>query len=328
MTAPALTFARLADVTCAGTAISDLLDAYYTAMTATTDYRGTALPSTHVWPTTRKRPTVVTESVVSTSPVGTSMAMTPAILVSGRIANAGTMLTPDASGASMLQVGLVKTPGAYSDWASATPMTSGSFSGYWRAAPAACNAVTTIVRVYVSSETIFVQVIQSASVQYWWYIGAIGAPLSTDVVSSAESDGRQYGMVVQDSYTSVSLAWLSTISTFFQHGTSAAEWHAGVFQPGTATIWPVTRRHLYVSVGTVAGLQDPGGAYIGSAIEFARSSSATLADGNVVGVYRDLYASGYAVSGRYLRDGATDLYHVVSPSTSTASSALLLPAVP
>ena len=47
-----------------------------------------------------------------------------------------------------------------------------------------------------------------------------------------------------------------------------------------------------------------------------------------MGTVRGLYAAGLVQAGRYLRNGATDLYHFVSMNTGAAAQGIMLPAVP
>lgn len=327
---PALAFARMADVSPTGTAIQDLLDAVFVSWSAGTDYRGTALPAANLWGVTRKRPTVVTEAVVALPPSGTAMTMSPALLVAGRIANAGTMAAPDTSAASALQVGINKNSGAYADWSAASPMTSGQFFGYWRTAPTAANAVATVVRSFISAESIFCQIITSAAVQSWFYLGAIGSPENNDTVNNAEADNRLYGMVVSGGTSSVSNVWLNTptAAAFLNHGSSSGNHHCGVFQPGTGSLYPGGRRTLWGSAATVADTQDSAGWYGGDAVEFGRSNGSNVNNGARLGVIRGLFLAGAMQSGRYVRNGSTDLLHYVGMDTSSADDAMYLPAVP
>lgn len=322
---PSLTFYRLADVTVGGSAlVSEWLDAVYTAMTATVDYRGNAIASTHLWPTTRKRPTVVTEALDIDAPSGTAMAKSPRILVAGRISAAGTMATPDSSATLVPQIGINKNGGAYSDWTAALPYGSGSWFGFWRmATTAATMGAGCVIRVFLSQETIFFQIIQSAAVQYWGYIGAIIEPFTNDTTNAAETDNRLYGMFVCGSTSSVSANFLSeAVGGILSHSGSASAAHGGVFVPNTGSIQAIARLETF-AVGANAGMiQDPSGAYVGArwtAYQFAGS-------GNRVGTIRGLFPSGLVQSGKYLRNGSTDLYHFVGMDTSLANDAIILPA--
>lgn len=320
---PLLTFYRLADVTLAGTLISDLLDGFYTALTATVDYRGTTIPATHLWPTAQKRPVVVTEALDLSPPAGTPMTRSPRILLAGRIANAGTMAAPDTSLASMLQVGINKLGGAYVDWSAAAPYGSGNWFGYWRAAATAANAVGTIIRVFLSQETVYYQIIQNAATQYWGYVGATIEPFTNDTVNDAETDNRLYGMFANGGTGGVGGGWLSQpTNDWLLHGAANGNFHGGVWVPGTGTIQTVSRLEVFKSAALAGMQQTPSGAYVGarwSVVQVAGSN-------NRLGTIRGLFPSGLVQSGKYLRNGATDLYHFVGMDTTLADDAMLLPA--
>lgn len=322
---PSLTFYRLADVTVGGTAlVSEWLDALYTAMTATVDYRGNAIASTHLWPTTRKRPTVVTEALDIQPPSGTAMAKSPSILVAGRIANAGTMASPDSSATLVPQMGINKNGGAYSDWTAALPYGTGSWFGFWRMATTAATMGTgCIIRVFLSQETIFMQIIQSAAVQYWDYIGAIVELFTNDTTNSAETDNRLYGMFCNGSSAGVGADWLNaTSNNWLLHSNSASAFHGGVFVPNSGAIQSISRVESF-HTAALAGMQtEPSGAYVG----VRWSVYQTAGSNNRIGTLRGLFPAGLVQSGKYLRNGSTDLYHFVGMDTSLANDAMVLPA--
>jgi hypothetical protein len=229
----------------------------------------------------------------------------------------------------MLALGINKNSGAYIDYTAALPMTSGQWSGYWRGGPTAMFNAATIIRSYISEETIFTQIITSALVQSWFYIGAIVSPYNSDTVNNAESDNRLYGMAVSGGTSSINSAWLSSsaAAAFLNHGTAAGNQHMAVFQPGSASLYVGGRRTLWGNSATVAGLQDPAGYYIGDAVEIGRSTATNTNTGTRLGVLRGIGLAGSVQSGRYLRNGATDLYHYISMDTGAAADGFLLPAV-
>jgi len=325
---PALAFARMPDVSPAGVLVSDLLDAVYTSWSGVVDYRGTALPAANQWVVTRKRPTVVTEAVVALPPAGTPMGLKPAIIMAGRIANAGTMASPDTSAASALQIGINKNSGAYVDWTAALPMTSGQWFGYWSAAATSANIVGTVVRSFISAETILTQIIQASSTQWWTYSGAVVEPYDADTTNSGETDNRLYGQFVQGRSAAVSTTWLSDATKMWGHLVNNTETHGGVFTPNAGTIFAGGRKNIYGSVGSTAEVQTPSGVYVGDLMEFARSTAGVTNNGTRMGTIRGMYCAGYVQSGRYLRNGGTDLYHFVGVDTLNPSSAIMLPAVP
>jgi hypothetical protein len=327
---PNLTFARLPDVTVAGTAIADMLDAIFTALSATTDYRGTSVPSTHRWVVTKRQVTSVTNAVTCDAPTGTPLTLVPTIIFAGRASvnspTAPTMLAPDTAFNSTLMMGINKNSGSYNSWDAALPMTSGQWSGYYRLAPAAANAVGTIVRAFVSSEVIFIQIIQSATVQYWGMAGAILQPHTGDTNLCCEADGRIYGMVSCGS-SPVPATWLYS-AHMFSYSTTASAPHAATFQPGSATLYSCGRRTLYSSTGgAVAELQDAANTYVGDSIGFGKATGNNVLNGTRLGTLRGVFLAGGVQSGRYLRNGATDLYHYVSVDTSAPAAGFMFPAV-
>ena len=327
---PALTFVRMADVNPAAATIAAVLDAIYTALGAAVDYRGTAVPATHLWTISRFQNAGTTEAVYAAPPAGTPMGLTPKLMWAGRIANAGTMASPDTSLASGLQSGINKNSGAYSDWTAALPFTSGQWFGYWRAAGTGINAAATVVRAYVSQETIFLQLIQAATTQYWNYNGAIIEPYDADTTVSGETDNRLYGQIVDGSTNPVASTWLSAAHSsafYFGHSTTAAYPHCGVFTPGAGTLIPAGRVNI-LTVGANANMpQTASGVWVASLMNVCKSVGDANPGGNALGTIRGLYPVGSIQSARWLRNGATDIYHFVSVDTGAAGGALMLPAV-
>ena len=325
---PGLTFIRCADVSPAGTTIQDFLDAIYSALSAANDYRGTAKPASHAWTFTRRQVSSVTNAITCEAPAALSL-ISPVVIFAGRtLPGTPTTLTPDTTAASVPLVGVNKNGGAYNSWDAALPMTSGQFSGYWRAGSTGSNAVATLLRCFVSQETIFVQVIQTATIQSWVYAGGILQPYTNDTSLACETDGRLYGMVTPGSAGGVSAAWLTANNVFFSHSTTASATHAGVFQPNSSTMYACGTRTAYTSGGgAVAELQDMSGAYIGDIMEFGRNTLSGQNAGTRLGTLRGIYRAGSVQSGRYLRSGATDLYHYVSVDTANPANGLMLPAV-
>jgi len=325
---PGLTFIRCADTSPAGTTIQDFLDAIYSALSAANDYRGTAKPASHAWTFTRRQVASVTNAITCEAPAALGL-ISPVVIIAGRTAvGTPTMLAPDSAFNSICLIGVNKNGGAYNSWDAALPMTSGQWSGYYRGVYSALNATATIVRCYVSQETIFIQCIGSATVQGWMYAGGILQPYTNDTSLACETDGRLYGMTVSGGTSSVSTSWLTTTSTMFSHQTTASQVHSAVFQPNTANMYACGTRTVYNSGGgAVAETQDGSGAYIGDIMDFGRNTATGQNAGTRLGTLRGVYRAGSVQSGRYLRSGATDLYHYVSTDTANPSNGLMLPAV-
>jgi hypothetical protein len=312
----------------AAATIAGFLDAIYTALSAANDYRGTAKPASHAWTFTQRQVSAVTQAITCEAPAALGL-ISPVVIIAGRAAvGSPTMLAPDSAFNSICMIGVNKNGGVYNSWDAALPMTSGQFSGYYRGVYSALNATATIIRCFVSQETIFIQCIGSATVQGWMYAGGILQPYTNDTSFACETDGRLYGMTVSGGTSSVSTTWLTAASAMFSHSTAASQNHSAVFQPNAATMYACGTRHVYNSGGgAVAELTDGSGAYIGDIMDFGRNSATGQNAGTRLGTLRGLYRAGSVQSGRYLRNGSTDLYHYVSTDTANPSNGLMLPAV-
>jgi len=331
---PALTFVRCADVSPSGTTVELFLDAIYNALTAANDYRGTAKPSTHTWTITKRTSGGNTQALTCEPPAGAGLGVTPVVILGGRALvstpTTPTMLSPDTAFNASLLAGINKNGGSYNSWDAALPMTSGQWSGYYRATySGALHATSTIIRCYVSPETILVQCIQNATTQAWFYIGAILQPYTNDTSVCSETDGRIYGMCVSGGTSSVASNWLSSTGSMWSYSTTANTIHCSVFQPNTGTMWACGTRTVYsTGGGTIPETQDSSGAYIGDAMDFGRNIGSTGANtGTRLGTLRGIYRAGNVISGRWLRSGSTDLYHYVSTDTANVANAMMLPAV-
>lgn len=321
-----LTFARMPDASPVGVLVSDLLDALYASLSSPTDYRGTALPATHLPTVGQRRPTVVTEAVDLAFPAGT-MTMAPMLHWAGRISAAGTMASPDTSLTLVMQAGITKNNTGYSDWTDASPA-GGQFSGYWRCDTVAANAVATVVRTFISQEAVFVQIVSpTVTNQFWWYGGAIVEPYSADVINDAEADNRLYGMFTCGHQT-VSSTWPNTNAAMFNHTTTANTSHGCVFTPGSGTIMPCGKTNLRASAASVDELRTLGGTLVGDVLQVGKSVGSNDNSGNRLGVLRGIYHAGSVQSGTYDRNGSTDLYHYISTNTTAAGAGFRLPALP
>lgn len=329
-----LTFARMADVSPASADIQGLLDAIYTACSAANDYRGTGLPSTHVW-TWNRQIVGTTKATYATPPAGTGMGLSPGLIWAGDSgAPTPTMATPDTFTASNLLMGIVKNRGAWNDWANAQPFTSGTNSGYWRAAGVTWNNTLAKVRPYISEEVVLLQLIgQTVTQQAWLAAGAICEPHQTNAASGgldAETDDRLYGMWATGATGAMTAAWLNSNGSQapFGHGTTNGNAHMMVWQPGTSTLYTGGRKQAMQAVTAVAETTTPAGMFVGDLMAMHRNSAATTPNGNRLGMIRGLYPSGSFQSGKTIRNGGTDLFHCVSTDTSTTADGMMLKAVP
>lgn len=329
-----LTFYRMADQSPAAATIAGLLNAIYAALSATTDYRGTSLASTHLWTVAREQPAGTTEAVYATAPSGTGMGKSPGLIWAGDSgAPTPAMLTPDSFTASHLLIGVAHTIGAYNAWDNAAPFTSGTFSGFWRAAGITWNATTAKVRAFISQEAIFIQLIGATVTQQAWMLsGAIVEPLMTNGASGgldAETDDRLYGMMCTGSGGVMTAAWLNaaSVQTPFMHGTGSGNTHMMVFQPGTSNVYVCGRKSRFVSPGSTAEVTTMGGKYAGDLMAICRCTASGTPDGYRLGNVRSIAAIGSVQSGKKLWDNVSvDYYHFVSPDTGAVADGVMLKA--
>lgn len=330
----ALTFYRMPDQSPATANIQGLLDALYASLGSLTDYRGTSLASTHLWTVGRQQITGTTVSVYLTPPAGSAMTFLPGIIFSGSSsASTPTMALPDTFTASNLLFGIVKTPGAYNDWAAAAPFTSGSFSGYWRGAGTTWNATSAVVRCYVSEEVIIVQLIgATVTQQAWMGIGAIVEPHTTYTASSgvdAEIDDRLYGFWTSGN-ANMTIGWLSlnNASSPFGHSATTGQTHFAVFQPSSGSLYSCGRKNVFANSASTAENVTNNSTFVADLLPICRTSSSLQHNGARLGFLRGVYPIGLIQSGRTIRNGSTDLYHAMSTDTTTAADAIIISAVP
>ncbi len=332
---PGPTFYRMPDQSPATANIQGLLDALYAALGSATDYRGTSLPSTHLWTVDRQQVMGTTVSVYMTPPSGTAMTFAPGLIFAGSSsASTPTMASPDTFTASNVLFGIVKTPGAYNDWVAASPFTSGSFSGYWRGAGTTWNATGAVVRCYISEEIVFIQFIGTTVTQQTWISsGAIVEPHTSYVDSSgldAESDDRLYGFWTSTGNGTMNLGWLNANNTSapFTYSAGAGTAHCAAFQPGTGSLYTCGRKTIFATSATSTELTTNNSTFVGDLVPMCRTTGSNAHNGARLGFLRGVYPIGLIQSGRTIRNGSTDLYHAVSTDTTLPADAILLPAAP
>lgn len=326
---PTLTFYRLADQSPAAATRAALLDCFYAAFTATTDYRGTTLASTHQWTGgNRAQNAGVTEAAYVAAPSGSPMSLAPKLLFAGAAAQGSATMQTDSFLSEGVHVGIGKNTGAYNAWNTSTPFTSGQWSGFNRAFPTAANATATVVRPYVSEESWVFDVWTSATAHYVVIIGAI-VEARTDDSATVESDDRLYGCFTSGSSGALNAAFLNTAGNFLDHGTgTTGQPHAYVFAPGSSSVYTCGRKFMLQTAASAStGVdQDQSGAWMGDDIPIARSSGGALQAGRTLGRLREVYVGGAIQGARTLRDGSTDILHVIGYDTLNADDALILPA--
>jgi hypothetical protein len=321
---PDLTFYRLPDFQPTGSLTISLKEAICNSLRSTTDYRGVSVPSTHLWTELSHSSNTATSFYSPTNDDGKRCGIT---FLGSDAAVTPTMLTPDTFSTNILLLGLTKNVGnstPISDDNYLTKPFAGSieyFSGYSAITPAAARATTTRCRAYVSQEAIFINIFTDFATPYWSYIGAIIEPINSyndtqhNYIPAAESDDRIYGKTTSGT-TTVSNAFLSTSPTLFVHSVTSFANHCNIFQPNSFSILNNIRRRLVTTGQYNAGEQkDLAGNWVFDNFEIVRSSLYRL------GNSRGIFALGIPSAGQtIIRQGATDLYHVISEDQSGASA--------
>lgn len=270
MPLPALNWRRLAPVTLAANTINDMLDAIYTAGTAVTYADGsTRTPGTDcawVWnrDTTNALQPGATTACYATPPTAGPLApvgVIPQAIIWAGSTNAPTLspmwlagANQDTRVANALYVAQALNPGAYSNWNSATPFTSGDFTGFASAAVVPASAVWGQMQMYESQECVAVQFWRGAA-NAQASSSFAGAYVDPGTASTAicESDGRMYGIATSGRNNYNSATFLSATSDSLVYETNTANnsrmgvkrgdtaayaflRRFGTFAPGTGTV--------------------------------------------------------------------------------------------
>lgn len=325
---PDLTFYRLPDASPSAANIESLLTAIYNTLTCSVDYRGTSIPSSHTW-TWATASTVVgqTNAVYNTAlPAGSGRTTSFAVLIAGTGSVVSpTMLTPDVYAASVTNVAIIRNPGAYLNWTGSNPMTTGDEIGLWRFSNTTANATTTVVRSYISQESVFVRVIQNGTTQYWFYGGAGVSPYSSNsdgTVFTAERDDRILCL-----YTSNTPGISSTFiadNTFNAHNGANAQNHAGCIMPFTYPQIVTVNNPWRNGLAATDGEKDLNANWVLSEMPVTK----LVAPIYRIGLLRNIYGLGKNLTNatNTLRSGSTDLYHILSYNTASSSQSLVLKA--
>ena len=255
MPLPTLNWRRLAPVTLAANTVNSMLDAIYTAGTAVTYADGsTRTPGTDcawTWSrdTTNALQTGATTATWGTPPTSFPGVTNPGTVIPQTVIWAGstaaptntlqyTSTTSDARTADIIYVGQCKNPGAYSNWNTATPFTTGEFTGFATAAPLPSAAVWGQMQMYESQEAVVVQFWRSG-VNIQTASSIAGAFVDPNSASSkvSETDGRLYGLSSSGSnnYNSSTFLSATSVALFYEASVSTNS-RCGFFSPGTATI--------------------------------------------------------------------------------------------
>lgn len=329
-----VTFYRLPDASPTGATIAAFLDAVFTSLSSSVDYRGTTIPNTHKWTWTRYQTGSTTEAVYNTAvPTGSPMGMNPTILIAGNSTATGltpVMISPDTSINSIPMIGIVKNPGAFSAWDATNPMTSGQFSGYSKISPVSANATTTAIRCFISQESLFLQILESNTSQYWAHVGAIIEPFSDysetsyNAIPACESDDRMYAVSTTGVSAVLHPSFLSTTPTIYNHAAVNGQNHFVCFRPDSSDILSTLRRRLPTTGQyNIYEDRDLADKIIVEDFTLLRSSL------YVLGKSRGVYAYGTARAGQmFLRSGNTDLFHILSSDVFNSTQAIALAAAP
>lgn len=321
-----LTFYRMPDVKFTYSAstlpnISQILNGLYTSLSSTTDYAGVTIPSSHKW-TWATASVGVTNAVYNTAvPTGTSMTQNPCYIFAGSgSAATPTMITPDTYQLNTLHAGIVKNPGAYSNWTSATPMTSGQFSGYTLATFSASTFIITALRPFVSQEAIFLQVFRAQQDCSWLYIGPFIEPHTSysdskyNNIISAETDDRIYAITTTGHSNAVATAFQSNSAQGFLYDSpTTQQCHFYMFKPGTATIFSSLRTRLLAgSQYNINEEKDIAGNFVIKDSRIIRSTFYSVGD------TRGIYDVGLIRSMQTLIKSRGDLFHIIVTSATVS----------
>lgn len=331
---PTPTYYRKADVLVTSATVDGFLNAIFTSLSSSTDYRGTTLPSTHTWTWARYQSGSTTQAVYNTSvPSGTPMTQNPCIIMAGVTATgslAPTMLSPDTFTNAVPMIGMIKNPGSYLAWDNINPMTSGQFTGYTHLAGTGVNAVNTRVRSFVCEDSIFFQFIVNNNTQFWAHAGAIAEPFTSyqnsffNSMPACETDDRIYGIAAVGSTAALNSAFQSTAQTIYLQTNTLANNHFFIFQPNSANIIGLLRRRIPATAQYAANEErDMAGNYVFCSYEFIRTNLFKI------GQSRGVYPFGNNFANKtILRNGNTDLYHILSYDLVGRSESLVLKAAP
>jgi hypothetical protein len=257
MALPTLNWRKLAPVTLAANNVNAALDALYAAGNAATYADGSprvqgqdcAWRWTGNFDNGNALQPGATTAVYCTPPTSFPGVTNPGTVIPQAILWCGSTNAPtatlryafpaaqiDARTPGMLYIGQCKNPGAYSNWNSATPFTSGQFTGCANAVFNFAGAVWNLLYMWESQEGVIVQFGRTSPQINTSWSGA-GAILDPGSATLGETDGRLYGVFSTgaNNYCSGSF-WASTTDIPFNEGSTAGRERFGIFTPGTATI--------------------------------------------------------------------------------------------
>lgn len=244
MPLPTLNWKRLSPVAIGAANVNAMMDALFTAGTAATYADGSArTPGTgSAWTWSRD-----TTNALQPGATTAAYASPPTVTaLNQRIIWAGSTAAPtampmytgvqtDTAVANALYCSVGKNTGAYSNWNSATPFTSGQFLGFTRAGVVMATATWTSVSMWECQEAVAVQWTRVAP-NSTTSINICGAFIDPGATANGESDGRLYGLATTGSnnYTATTF-WSITQDALFADNATANHNRFGMFVPGSAT---------------------------------------------------------------------------------------------
>ena len=339
MALPTLTWRAFTPVTLSANTTVAILDAIYSNGTATVNYAdGTARPAPGTvgstsWTWARESPAGVTVSAYGSppQPAGPDAMIPTTYIVAGASSLPGsgpTMatangVTPDANAINRLNLGMVKNPGAYTNWNATNPFTSGSFSGYGCVSPATTSITYVTLYMWECQEAWIAVLANAGGTQT--YVMAGGAFLNTLApgAGDSESDGRVYSFSTTGITQFVGNNWISSIggNTGPWRGTTAANgsrWYQ--FNPGLGTLRVPIRAVQAQSAALASTSVAPGGEFPYIPMFHAIDT----VTGQYLGEMRQVGATRSARTGQRWNNGGPTVAYILSAQTGTDREAAAL----
>ena len=309
---------------------STALDAIFTAFGSATYANGSPrTPGTgSAWSMSRYQLAAVTEAVYGAPPFASGL--NSKVIVAGKATTAAPQMdTGETWSTSALLISYAKNAGAFATWDGANPFTSGQFHGYRKLTPASLLAIGTKIRCFESTEAIGIFAETAAGAIYGGFSNALWDPETTDLVSDAESDGRQYGMVLSGSSTAINATFNSdsgNANSFMgsQSGAGDGARYCGGFTPGGSS-----KDKWYRFFGAVGGtspttLRSRSGKYYRVPLVYIQQGGAPNDRG--IGRLREIEVFADSKMGATWSDLGVDLGYVVSGSSGVDQDAVVLKA--
>lgn len=250
-----------------------------------------------------------------------------------------TMQTGETYSANMVMVNLVKNAGTSlptgTTWNTSNPFGTGDVFGWAKWRPNTVGAGT--VYLWEGRDAIAVLAVNSANTEAHAFIaGAIIDAESGNRTIDAETDGKIYGIVRTGSQRSlVNNFWTANYnqtSTFDSNSsrflfTNSSDTNTvannfaavGAFVPGSATVRLLNSVHTFTTNPTGSSLKTASGSFARLPVLFY-----SLATGNIVGRFREVYAFADGQLGQRFVNGADIVGYIFSSSAATSADSLLL----